>query len=157
MIRPMTAQDRPAVVSILQNTGMFTADEIEVAIELIDIYLQQPGQKDYIIDVITEEDGSVMGYATYGPTPLTEGTYDLYWIAVSPLAQNKGYGKQLMHWVENKIMEEKGRLLIIETSSQPRYENTRRFYLNQHYEESVRIADFYKPDDDRIIYVKYFS
>ncbi len=156
MIRPMTTTDRNQVVDILQGTRMFTQDEVDVAIELLDIYLQQPGQKDYIADVLTEEE-RVMGYATYGPTPLTEGTFDLYWIAVSPAAQNKGYGKQLMQWVENKIREAKGRLLIIETSSQPRYENTRRFYLNQHYEESVRIADFYKPDDDRIIYVKYFS
>ncbi|MGB4093140.1 MAG: GNAT family N-acetyltransferase, partial [Ruminococcus flavefaciens] len=112
---------------------------------------------DYIVDVLEEDSGRVVGYATWGPAPLTDGTYDLYWIAVSPEAQGKGYGKMLLHRVEKKIEEEKGRALIIETSSQPRYESTRQFYLKQQYQEVARIADFYRANDDRIIYAKFFS
>lgn len=142
---------------LLHETGMFTAEEILVAEELIDLYLNLPGQKDYIVDVLEEDSGRVVGYATWGPAPLTDGTYDLYWIAVSPEAQGKGYGKMLLHRVEKKIEEEKGRALIIETSSQPRYESTRQFYLKQQYQEVARIADFYRANDDRIIYAKFFS
>ena len=142
---------------LLHETGMFTDEEILVAEELIDLYLNLPGQKDYIVDVLEEDSGRVVGYATWGPAPLTDGTYDLYWIAVSPEAQGKGYGKMLLHRVEKKIEEEKGRALIIETSSQPRYESTRQFYLKQQYQEVARIADFYRANDDRIIYAKFFS
>lgn len=156
MIRPMQMGDKHPIMQLLTDTGMFTQDEIDVAEELIDIYLHDSEQKDYRIMVLEDHSGNVAGYVTYGPTPLTEATFDLYWIAVSPAVQGKGYGKQLLWWVESKIKEEKGKLLIIETSSQPRYEKTRLFYLNQQYQEGVRIADFYKPNDDRIIYVKYF-
>jgi ribosomal protein S18 acetylase RimI-like enzyme len=157
MIRAMNIEDKKEVLRLLHETEMFTLAEISVAEELIDLFLSKPGQKDYLVDVIEDDSGGVVGYATWGPTPLTEATYDLYWIAVSPRAQGRGYGKMLMRWVEKKIEEEKGNLLIIETSSQPKYESTRQFYLKQHYEEVVRIADFYKANDDRIIYAKYFS
>ncbi|HNY90071.1 MAG TPA: GNAT family N-acetyltransferase [bacterium] len=157
MIRAMQPQDKEEVIRLLQATGMFTAEEVVVAEELVDLYLNLPGQKDYIVDVLEEDSGRVVGFATWGPTPLTDGTFDLYWIAVSPEAQGKGYGKMLLRQVENKIEEEKGRVLIIETSSQPRYESTRQFYLKQHYQEVARIADFYRANDDRIIYAKYFS
>jgi hypothetical protein len=56
MVRPMTAADRETVLGIIKNTEMFTAAEEEVARELIDIYLQQPGQRDYF-SVVTEDDG----------------------------------------------------------------------------------------------------
>jgi hypothetical protein len=46
---------------------------------------------------------------------------------------------------------------MVETSSQPKYERTRSFYLRLGYREVSRIPDFYKPGDDRISYVKYLS
>jgi ribosomal protein S18 acetylase RimI-like enzyme len=99
----------------------------------------------------------VAGYAAYGPTPLTQGTYDLYWIAVSPDRQGSGLGRHLMDWVESRLQESGGRLLLIETSSQTRYDPTRRFYLRLGYREAARIADFYRPGDDRVTYAKYLG
>jgi GNAT superfamily N-acetyltransferase len=78
-------------------------------------------------------------------------------IAVSPDQQGRGLGKQLVKWLENKLEEKHGRVLIIETSSQEKFNATRKFYLNMHYQESVCIADFYKPGDDCIIYTKYLE
>jgi ribosomal protein S18 acetylase RimI-like enzyme len=153
----MQKTDKPAVMTLLHTTGMFSAAEIDVAEELIDVYLEQPAQNDYHIVVIENPERGIAGYMTYGPTPLTRGAYDLYWIAVSPQEQGRGYGRKMMNWLENHLEENNGRLLIIETSSQIKYANTRSFYVNQQYRETVRIADFYQPGDDRIIYVKYFS
>ncbi|HNW59795.1 MAG TPA: GNAT family N-acetyltransferase [bacterium] len=157
MIRPLQAADKDQVMLLIRATAMFTDAEVSVAEELIDLFLSRPEQKDYRVHVLEDEEGTVTAYTTWGPTPLTEGTYDLYWIAVSPGAQGKGYGKRLMRWVEDKIKEEKGRVLIIETSSQPKYESTRQFYLKQHYQEVARIAGYYQMNDDRVIYAKYFS
>ncbi|HQG45765.1 MAG TPA: GNAT family N-acetyltransferase [bacterium] len=144
-------------MELIRETGMFTAAEVKVAEELVDFFLNRREQKDYRIEVLEEEDGAIVAYVTWGPTPLTDGTFDLYWIAVSPRSQGKGYGTRLMRWVEDKIKEDKGRVLIIETSSQPMYEGTRQFYLKQQYQEVVRIAGYYKPGDDRVIYAKYFA
>jgi len=157
MLRPMVKADRQPVLELIRATGFFTPDEVKVAEELIDIYLQQPDQRDYFIVVVVNEQGRVAGYMTYGPTPLTEGTWDLYWIAVSPADQGKGYGQQLVRWLEEEVRKRKGRLIIIETSSQPKYEPTRKFYEKLGYAEVARIPDFYRPGDDRVIFGKYFS
>jgi ribosomal protein S18 acetylase RimI-like enzyme len=156
-IRKLQADDRPVIQRILEETGMFTAREIDVALELIDIYLTQKDQKDYLIYVAETGSREALGYVCYGPTPVAEGTYDLYWIAVSPAAQRQGIGKQLLTFTEEEVRRKKGRLIIIETSSQEKYTSTQNFYLRTRYSLAARIKDFYRPGDDRLIYVKYLN
>jgi len=136
---------------------MFTEAEIDVAMELIDIFLTKKEQQDYIIYVAENEGKEVVGYVCYGPTPATDGTYDLYWIAVSPTVQSKGVGKELLAFIENEVIKKKGRLIIIETSSQPKYSPTQKFYLKNNYQIEARIKDFYRKGDDRLIFVKRLS
>jgi len=150
----MTREDRRTVLDIIHATEMFTPDEITVAAELIDIYLDQPEQRDYCLVVAENEDGRVVGYLSYGPTPLTEGTYDLYWMAVASGQQGRGYGRELVNWLEEEVRAAGGRMILIETSSQPKYEKTRRFYTGLNYQEVSRIPDFYRKGDDCITYVK---
>jgi len=154
MIRPMTRSDKPAVMDLIRATGFFRPDELLVAEELIDVYLNRPDQKDYAIVVAETENSDVTGYLTWGPTPMTIGAYDLYWMAVSPKHQGKGIGRELVAWLEKKVAELKGRLILIETSSTARYEPTRRFYLGLNYREIARIPDYYESGDDRVIYGK---
>lgn len=154
MIRPMTPADRGAVLDLIRETGFFRPDEVKVAEELIDITLGHPDQRDYDIVVVEDGEGAVAGYMTWGPTPLAIGTYDLYWMAVSPRAQGRGHGKALVGWLEGRVAELGGRLIVIETSSTPHYEPTRQFYLGLGYRETARIPDFYQSGDDRVIYAK---
>lgn len=153
----MKQADRDTVLAIVEATDMFTPAELFFAREQVDIYLNQPQQQDYFLAVVENRSGKVVGYISYGPTPLTEGTYDLYWMAVAPEEQGCGHGKELVRWLEEKVRAERGRIILVETSSQPKYEGTRRFYLGLDYKEVSRIPDFYKPGDDRITYVKYFG
>lgn len=157
MVRPLQAEDREAIKKILEDNEMFTLAEIDCALEQVDLYIQHPHQKDYRLAVVENEKGQVAGFLSYGPTPLTEGTFDLYWIALAPSEQQKGWGKKLLQWLESQIKEEGGRLILIETSSQPKYERARIFYQKMGYQEVARIRDFYRPGDDRIIYAKYFD
>ena len=155
MIRPMEEEDGETVLRIVHATDMFLPSEIFYAEEQIDIYLHRPNQKDYFLVVVENENREVVGFLSYGPTPLTDGTYDLYWMAVSPEEQGRGYGKELVRWLEHTVQKAKGRLIVIETSSQPKYHPTQQFYLRLGYTEAARIPGFYRPGDDRIIYVKY--
>ena len=152
-IRPMTAADKPAVMNILRNTLEFLPAEVIVAEEVIDAYLADPSGSGYYT-IVAEVDSKVTGYASYGPTPLTEGTWDLYWIAVARNNQGKGIGIALMRFVEKKIIDAKGRLILIETSSKPEYNKTRRFYAGLSYEEICQIADFYAPGDNLVMLLK---
>jgi ribosomal protein S18 acetylase RimI-like enzyme len=155
-IRPLRRDDREPLNRILSETGVFTDDEIGIALELLDVTLDVPDQEDYIIFVY-EEGREVLGYYCVGPTPGTEGTYDLYWIAVSPAAHGKGVGTRLNAHAEALVAGRGGRLLIAETSSRPHYESTRMFYIRRGYGELARLRDYYRPGDDLVVYGKYLS
>ena len=62
-----------------------------------------------------------------------------------------------MAHAENKIRKAQGRLIVIETSSKPEYEKTRRFHLSYGYEVISHIPDFYAPGDDKLILQKGLS
>ena len=153
-IRKMISQDRIFILDMLAETKMFKPAEIDVAMELVDIFLTNEKQKDYNIYVAEDKDQKAIGYVCYGPTPATEGTFDLYWIVVSPENQHQGIGKNLLNFTENQVLKQNGRQIIIETSSQPKYKPTRQFYLNNNYLIEARIKDFYRSGDDRLIFVK---
>lgn len=154
IIRPLQHEDREPIHRLLLETDVFTREEIEIALELMDIALNRPEQTDYI--VYTYEDaGQVTGYYCIGPTPATESTYDLYWIATKPSEHGKGIGTSLDEHATELIRSRGGRLVIAETSSRPKYEQTRRFYLARGYAELARIRDYYRSGDDLVVYGKY--
>lgn len=154
-MRSLERHDLPALVRILEETGAFTDVEVGCALELLGIVLDQPAQQDYQV-AVAEEDGRVVGYILYGPVPLAEGNFDIYWIATDPVVQGRGYGRRLIEHAESDVRARGARLLCLETSSQGGYQRTRRFYEQSGYIEESRIRDFYRPGDDRITYVKRF-
>ena len=157
MIRKLIENDREKIKDILIDTDNFNEEEIKIALELIDVYINDKDQKDYEIftDVSEEEESNIKGYICIGPRPLTEGTYDLYWIAVNPKVQSKGVGSGLIKFIEDHIKEKNGRLILIETSGKESYEKERKFYEKNLYEELVNIRDFYRQGDGLVIYGKY--
>ncbi|MBI5022509.1 MAG: GNAT family N-acetyltransferase [Ignavibacteriales bacterium] len=155
-IRLLIQSDRASLKTILEETKVFSNEEIDVALELIDSVLNRPEQKDYIIYTGLDE-SAVVGYYCLGQTPMTDGTYDLYWIAVKPSIHNKGYGKKLLAHAESFVRDNSGRLIVAETSSQPKYQNTRKFYVKCEYTELARIKGYYKIGDDLVVYGKYVS
>ena len=155
-IRPMIKKDKTAVMAMLNVTPEFKPEEVVVAGEVIDSYLGDPVRSGYYI-VVAETGGTVSGYICWGPTPLTSGTWDIYWMAVIPEQQGNGIGSALVQFAENSIREANGRLAIIETSGTPGYEKTRRFHRGRGYEEVCRIPDFYSPGDDKVIMQKKLS
>lgn len=122
------------------------------ATELIDLSLQ--GSADYQIFVAVREGAQVIGYVCYGPTPMTEGTYDLYWIASDPQVRGQGVGAALISGMEGDLRRRSGRLIRVETSATEAYGPTRGFYKAMKYEEECRFRDFYKVGDDLIILKK---
>ena len=148
MIRlgPLHPHDRDRIAEVLLSTAVFSSDEIGVALELFD-----DASGDYELIGAFDANDHLLGYACFGPTPSTVGTYDLYWLAVDPTSQGQGVGRTLMRHVEAAIAKRRGRLLVVETSSRAEYAPTRKFYARSGYAEVARVRDFYAPADDRII------
>jgi ribosomal protein S18 acetylase RimI-like enzyme len=136
----------------LRRIETFTADEVDCALELID-GAAQPNNKDYQVLVAARE-GKVVGYVCYGPTPMTDGTFDLYWIASDPAVRGQGVGAALVSAMEGDIRRRRGRLIRVETSALEAYGPTRGFYAAMQYKEESRFRDFYKPGEDLIILAK---
>jgi len=155
-IRSLSANDQSRIREIVTAAGNFSDQEIATAMELVDEALLKGEESGYIIVVAEtpEHAGEIDGYACYGPTPLTEGVYDLYWIAVDPKAQGRGIGRILVEYVEKDTRSRGGRLLLIETSSRDEYQPTIGFYQRTNYELAARIKNFYGIGDDKLIFSK---
>lgn len=151
--RPLEAGDRDAVARILERVGNFSEQEQKIALELIDAWIAAGEASDYLCWVLVDDAG-VRGYVCVGPTPLTDGTFDLYWITVDPSAQGRGYGQALTQLAEDEARARGGRLLLIETASQDAYTPTIRFYEGAGYELVSTIRDFYKMGDDKLTFAK---
>jgi ribosomal protein S18 acetylase RimI-like enzyme len=154
LVRPMAQTDRAAVASLIVSVENFNKAEIDCALELVDVYLNNENQSDYRVVVAENSALKVHAYACWGPVPLTRGAYDLYWIATHPDSRGLGFGHALMQYVEEKVKENRGRLLVVETSAKDSYAGTVEFYRRLGYEETSRIKDFYDVGDDRLIFVK---
>ena len=172
---------RDRITEILDATRVFRPEEVEVALELFDEAFPadsvrsddvhaSPNTTVYrlpstdcgatacsyaFLGAFTPED-ELVGYACYGPTPDTDRTFDLYWIAVEPGAQGSGSGTRLLTEVERRLQGQNARMLIVETSSRSEYAPTRHFYEKRGYAEAARVRDFYAPLDDRVIFTKRF-
>lgn len=160
-IRPAAIGDRERIHEILTATARFTRQEIGWAMELFDAAFDHPPKGEYAVHVLEEPDSApsylVQGYVLFGPTPMTEDVFDLYWIAVDPKQQGQGFGQLLLRFVENEVRRQTGRMLLIETSSKRSYAPTIRFYQRAGYHEISRIKDFYRIEDDKVVFCKQLT
>ena len=156
VLRALDRADRDALVRLVHGVELFSAAEKDVAVEVLDSYLENPGRDYFALGAFTQR-GGLLGYACYGPTPCTSGTWDLYWIAVSGEARGRGIGTVMMEEIERRLVQQRARLVLIETSSRADYEPTRGFYERRGYEVVARVPDFYDVGDDRVIFARTFE
>ncbi len=154
MIRPITNADTAAIVALTEATDIFKPLEITALREVLDDYFAE-NQADGHIAIAFEDAGAIVGYAYYGPAPMTEGTWQLWWLAVEKNQQGRGVGSRLLRHVEDDIRaNHHGRVLFIETGSLPHYELTRQFYRKFGYEQHALLKDFYAAGDSMVVFRK---
>jgi ribosomal protein S18 acetylase RimI-like enzyme len=170
----MNPSHRERVAEIVRSTMLFREEEITVALELFDAAHAVPSSHvsggladtpatspsvsfDYAFLGAFTQDGELTGFACYGPTPATDRTFDLYWIAVDARLHGAGCGTLLLKEVERRLERHRARVLVVETSSRSDYAGTREFYMKRGYQQVARVRDYYAPADDRIIFTKRFQ
>ncbi len=149
-------EDGPGILEIVSRIDIFNSAEKACVQELWNEYLSKQTTSDYNF-LVCRDGGRVLGFACYGPHPLTRSAYDLHWIAVHPEVQGKGIGRVLLGCVEAGVQIAGGTLLVIETSGKPEYQATRRFYEACGYQCQAVIHDFYADGDDLVIFAKYLN
>lgn len=150
-VRQTVARDASGILRLAAAEPLFSREDREVVEELLFDYLEEeePGDYRYLTAI---DDGRVVGFACYGPTPLTHGTFDLYWICVSRRQRRRGYGLALLHGVIRGVRREGGRLIVLDTSARGDFAPTRAFYEAAGFRPSAHIPDFYGRGDDLLMY-----
>src|SRR6185295_17352338 len=114
-IRSPSPPDREALAGIIERGGAFRPEEVSCAIELLDAALARADGNTYEALVVAAEAGDddgdreggerLLGYVCFGATPMTEATYDVYWIVVAAEARGRGLGRALIAATEQRLRE----------------------------------------------------
>lgn len=153
IVTPMEA-DGLQIREIAARAGVFSQEEIVCVGEIWDEYQAYGPEACGYHFIVHKEGNRVLGFACYGQRDLTDGVYDLFWIAVDPNVRRSGVGRRLLTASEEAVRRLGGRMLIAETSGTLHYESTRKFYIDMGYNEEAKIKDFYSVGDDLAIFVK---
>lgn len=156
MIRPTCPEDTPALVELATRTAVFKPLELVALREVLDDYHARERALGHRC-ITDERDGRAVGFAYVAPAAMTDRAWYLYWIAVEKSDQARGIGSALLDATEQTVRSANGRLLLIETSSLPHYEPTRRFYLKHGYARACVLHDFYADGDDLVVFAKRFE
>lgn len=152
MIRLTTPDDTTALIALAEATGLFEPNQAEYLTQMLEQHFSGKNEtQDYWF---TDYDNEPVGMAYVAPERMTEGTWNLYLIAVHPSRQRQGRGKVLLRHVEQMLTEQGERVLLIETSGTEDFEYVRAFYRKSGYEEEARIREFYTAGVDKIVFRK---
>ncbi len=149
VVRPVVPCDVPALKALIDATGLFPSDMLD---DMLAPYFEQELASTHFW--LTNDEGGPVVVAYYAPERMTEGTWNLYLIAVHPQHQGGGRGSALLHQVEAALAGRGERVLLIETSGLPEFSRTRAFYLGNGYAEEARIRDFYQAGEEKVIFRK---
>lgn len=167
-LRDLTSADTDRILALTRATGVFRDEELEIAAEVFRDAVAVPGPSGgepgdlgaapsrpyYALGA--ELESGLAGWICWGQTPCTDGTWDLYWLAVDPAAHGHGVGTALVEEMERRLTGT-ARLISVDTSGRRDYDPTRAFYLARGYQAVARVPDFYAPADDQVIFTKVLS
>jgi GNAT superfamily N-acetyltransferase len=143
--------DLPAILDVTRSTGAFSPEEVETVEELFEGFLDGPEISGYNFLSYREGD-AIWGFACWGPTALSKGAVDLYWIATSAKAQGKGVGAALFRAAVEAARAAGRWLIVIWTSSRSEYQAARGFYQRMGCQLAVQVPDFYDHGEDLCVF-----
>jgi GNAT superfamily N-acetyltransferase len=148
-IRKVLPEDVDALKEVIDINGLFPSDLLD---DMMNEYFTNPTTKDVWLTI--ESDSRPIAVLYCAPERLTEGTYNLYLIAVHKNHQGIGIGAQLMSYLEALLKANGERILLVETSGLPEFEQTRKFYKKCSYNREAVIRDFYQEGEDKVVFWK---
>ena len=152
IVRAATPDDQAALQEVAIESGLFAPGELDVLNGMLaDYFGGSMPDHDWLA---LELAGRVIGAAYVAPEVMTEGTSNLYFIAVRSTHQGAGSGGVLLEAVEALLRQRGQHILIVETSGLDNFELTRQFYRKHGFVEEARIRDFYRAGDDKVVFWK---
>jgi ribosomal protein S18 acetylase RimI-like enzyme len=157
MIETPQPKDVLAIERLAAETGAFNPTEVAVVREMLDAFFHPEPRDDHTFLVYRDGTAdSVLGFVCFGPTPLADRIWDLYWISVDRCHQKNGIGRILLRRVEEEVCARGARAIYLETSDSEVYRPAREFYEGNGYQRLAQIDDFYAPGEGKVMYRKVF-
>ena len=150
MIRNTVRTDKAALLSIVKNSGQFDEAGLAHVEQTLESHLGGEGESLWL----TADDGEPVGVAYCAPEPVTQGTWNLLMLWTRKDKEGQGHGAALISHIEQALADRSCRLLIVETSGLPEFENARAFYGKSEFSQEARIRDFFAAGDDKLVYTK---
>ena len=154
MFRTPTPEDTSIIVDLSVSSGLFPPEAVDIPTQMMDDYFERNGQEGHQCLLQFDENGKAIGVAYYLPVVATDRTWNLLMIAITQTHQGQGYGSLLIAQVEKSLIAENQRILLVETSGQPEFEQTRNFYKRSGFVEEARVRDYYEEGNDMVLFHK---
>lgn len=148
-IRKVNKDDIPSLKEIIDSSELFPSDLLD---DMMGDYFSNEISTD--IWLTYEQDKTPIVIAYCAPERMTEGTHNLYLIAVHKDYQGQGIGAAMMAYIEQLLRDQGQRILLVETSGLPEFERTRAFYDKCNYTREAVIRDFYQAGEDKVVFWK---
>ena len=156
-IRVGKAHDRGKIYELIQRDDQYRAGEIEQILHLIDTFLFETDQKLYSLIIAENGNKEIQGFAIYGPDPASVGTFIVYKIMRFSSARQERVVPDLLEFIEQEVKKTRGRIIVVEISSDVRWEPQYMMLQKNNYKLSSRILDFYNKNEDKLILSKIVS
>lgn len=147
-IQTTSSNDIPGLKLVLDRTGLFPSEMLS------DMLAPVLAGETEAFWLTCHRDGQAVGLCYTVPEELAEGTWNMLALAVRPDLQGKSIGAALVKAAEQFLKDKDQRLLVVDTSGSDDFALTRKFYVQNGYEEEARIRDFWADGDDKVIFRK---
>ncbi len=149
-VRKVEQADIATLKLVIDSSELFPSKMLD---NMISSYFNDPQSQDIWL-TRDDQSGKPVAIVFCAPEKMTDGTYNLYLIAVDGKQRGRGIGAELMGYLEDKLNKDGVRVLIVETSGLPEFEQTRRFYAKLDYQQEAVIRDFYSEGEDKVVFWK---
>lgn len=154
MMRPIVPNDTPGLLSVCEQAGVFSMDEMPELQRLFDDYHEKNIHAGHL--AFTEDEGGLLvGVVYLAPKQFTDRTWEMLMIMIAGSHQGQGLGTRMLLETEEHLRKVNGRLLLIETISIPELEQTRQFYRKHGYSEVALVPNYYANGQGRVSFVKH--
>jgi len=151
VVRPAELRDIPTIKFVAHTSGMFPPDILD---DMITGYLSKKNADIWVVHEDTSNNSSsVTGFAFCEPDRMADGAvWNLVALGVDPSQQRKGVASKIVAFIEKKLTKQKGRLLLVETSTADDFHRTSSFLTKVGFKEEARIREYYEAGIDKVIF-----
>ena len=103
MIRLTRPNDKTDLIILAEASGLFEPSQTEELATMLDQHFSRESESQALW--FTDDGNGIVGVAYVAPERMTEGTWNLYLMAIHPDCQRQGRGAALLRYIEQVLTD----------------------------------------------------